>query len=132
MTSVRRTWGGWRIVFRLEGSINIGRPGLCRSRRAGLSALKIIAHDTAQNEPGRSHCSLHRAADFGFSNARVVAHRNFNNAESRKGALQDHFNRPAVGVLLERKSMQDICTRRAERSEVTDFHGKQKSDKTCC
>src|SRR5262245_4922573 len=104
---------------------DLGRPA--RSRQA---TSKIIPHDPAQDEPRCSYSALHGAADFGPSDSRVVAYRDFHDAKSRDGPFQDHFHRPAVGSLFERKSTKHIGPAGAKRSEVADLDAIQESDQT--
>jgi hypothetical protein len=54
---------------------------------SGPSPSEIIAHDQAENEPTRAERALQRTADLRFSDTRIVAHRNFNYAESGQGAF---------------------------------------------
>src|SRR5262249_52380392 len=92
------------------------------------STPKIIPRDPAQDEPRRSYRSLHRSAYFGPSDARMVAHRDFHDANSRDGAFQDHFHRPAVCSLFEPKSTKHFCAPGPKRPEVANLHAIQKSD----
>src|SRR5207245_8939970 len=98
MTSVR-FWGEARMVVWL---------GLTRSRRSRPSMSKIVAHDPAKAKPCGSSRPLRRSADFGLSNSRVIAHRDFDDAKSREGARPDHVHRPDLGVLFERKRTPHI------------------------
>ena len=63
--------------------------------------LEIIAQNQAENEPSRADRAFQRTANLRFSDTRVVAHRDFNYAESGKGAFEDHLNRPAIRGLFE-------------------------------
>src|SRR6266571_3907157 len=77
---------------------------LCRFRltvMSGPSTSEIIAHYQAEDEPSGADRALQRTADLRFSDTRVVAHRDFNHAESSEGAFEDHLNRPAIGGLFE-------------------------------
>src|SRR5947209_10045787 len=85
------------------------------------SVPEIIAHYQAENEPGGADRALQRTADLRFSDTRVVAHRNFNHAESGEGAFEDHLNRPAIGGLFERERAQYIGAASPKRTEVADF-----------
>src|SRR6266404_3877647 len=67
----------------------------------GSSTPERMAHYQAENEPSGAECALQRTADLRFSDTRVVANRDFNHAESRQGAFEDHLNRPAIGGLFE-------------------------------
>src|SRR5712692_7877827 len=67
------------------------------------SMPKIIAHYQTENEPSGADRALQRTADLRFSDTRVVAHRDFNHAESGQGAFEDHLYRPAIGGLFERE-----------------------------
>ena len=87
----------------------------------GSSVPEIIAHDQAENEPGGADRALQRAADLRFSDTRVVAHRNFNHAESSEGAFEDHLNRPAIGGFFEGERAQYIGAGSAKRAEISDF-----------
>src|SRR5260370_28537170 len=101
---------------------------LRRSRRSRTSTSKIIAHDSTQDEPRCPYRALHRAANFGLSNARVVAHRDFHDTKSRDVPFHDHFHRPAVGSLFKGEGAQHICAPGAKWTEVTDLHAVQKPD----
>ena len=70
---------------------------------SGSAMPEIISHYQAENEPTGADRAFQRATDLRFSDTRVVAHRDFNHAESCQGAFQDHLNRPAVGGLFERE-----------------------------
>src|SRR5579871_228323 len=98
----------------------------CSGRPA--SPPEIILHDQAENEPRRSHCPLQRAADLGFSDAWVVAYRDFNHAVSSQGAFEDHLHRPAIRSLLERERAQHIGAASAKRAKVADLDSIQKPD----
>src|SRR5258708_35225905 len=98
------------------------------SRRSRPSTSKIIAHDAAQDEPRCSYRAFHRTANFGLSDARVVAHRDFHDARSRDSPLYDHFHGPAVGSLFKGESAKHICAAGAKRTEVTDLYAVQKPD----
>src|SRR5215472_9247853 len=74
-----------------------------------LSALKIIAHDPAQNEPCRPRRALQRTADFRFSDTRIVTHRDFNDTVSSQGGFQDHLHCPTVCGFLQRESAKYMC-----------------------
>ena len=63
--------------------------------------------------------ALQRTADLRFSNTRVVAHRDFNHAESSQHAFKDHLNRPAIGGLFEGERAQYVCTGGAKRAEIS-------------
>src|SRR5689334_15274464 len=89
---------------------------------------KIIAHDPAQDEPRCSYGAFYRTANFGLSNARVVAHRDFHDAKSSDCPFQDHFHRPAVGSLFKGEGVQHICAAGAKRTEITNLHAIQKPD----
>src|SRR3954463_1537153 len=65
-----------------------------------FSAPEIIAHNQAENAPTSTERTLQRAADFRFSDTRVVAHRDFDDAKSSQSAFEDHLNCPAIGGLL--------------------------------
>ena len=82
---------------------------------------EIIAHYQAENEPGGAERALQRAADLRFSDTRVVAHRDFNHAESTESSFEDHLNRPAVGGLFEGERAEYICAACAKRAEITDL-----------
>src|SRR6516164_2175184 len=86
---------------------------------------EIISYDQAEYEPSGSDRALQCAADLRFSDARVVADGDFNNAESRQGAFQDHFNGPAVGCFFERKRSKLICARGAKRAEICNLQAVQ-------
>src|SRR6266496_1094530 len=88
---------------------------------AGFSSPEIIAHDQAENEPACAERTFQRAADLRFSDARVIAYRDFNHAESSEGAFEDHFNRPAIGGLFEGERAQYICAGSAKRAEIINF-----------
>src|SRR5256886_7453437 len=120
MTSVR-FWGEARMVVWL---------GLTRSRRSRPSMSKIVAHDPAKDKPCGSYRPLRRTADFGLSNSRVIAHRDFDDAKSREGTLQDHFHRPAVGGLFERKRTKHIGASGAKGTEDADLQTVQTQDQT--
>src|SRR5215472_2523817 len=92
------------------------------------SALKIIAHDPAENEPRCSHGALQRTADFRFPDARMIAHRNFNDAESGEDTFHDHFHRPSVGGLFERECAKRTCASGPKRPEVRDLQTVEKMD----
>src|SRR2546423_12260962 len=85
------------------------------------SVPEIIAHNQAENEPSGADRALQRTADLRFSDTRVVAHRDFNHAESSQRAFKDHLNRPAIGGFFERKHAQYICPPSAKGAEITDF-----------
>src|SRR6266404_5780606 len=65
------------------------------------SAPKIIAHNQTKNEPTGADRAFQRTADLRFSDAWVVAQRNFNHAVSSQRAFENHLNRPAIGGLFE-------------------------------
>src|SRR5262249_15547542 len=67
----------------------------------GSSAPKIIPHDQAEDEPTRAERTLQRTADLRFPDTRIIARRDFNDAESRQGTFEDHLNCPAIGGLFE-------------------------------
>ena len=79
---------------------------------------KIIAHYQGKDEPCRSDCAPQRTANLRFPNARIIAHRHLDDAESTERTFQNYFDRPAVRVLLELKPAKDICAPGAERSKV--------------
>src|SRR5262249_8806810 len=108
-----------------EGSVF---RGLRRSRRVGPPTPKIVAYDPAQYEPGRSYGPLHRTADLGLSDARVVAHGHFLYAESRERRFQDHLHGPAVRGLFECEGAEDVRAAGAERTEVRDADAVQEPD----
>jgi hypothetical protein len=54
---------------------------------SGSAVPEIIAHYQAENEPSGAERTLQRTADLRFSDARVVADRDFNHAESGEGAF---------------------------------------------
>src|SRR5437868_11464081 len=89
---------------------------------------EIIAHYQAENEPSGADRALQRTADLRFSDTRVVAHRDFNHAESSQGAFEDHLNRPAIGGLFEGEREQYVCAASAKRAEITDFQSIEKPD----
>src|SRR5579864_897519 len=95
---------------------------------ASPSPPEIIAHDQAENAPGGSDSALQCAADLRFSDARVVAHRDFNHAESSQGAFDDHLRRPAVGGLFQGERAQYICAAGAKRAEISELHAIQEPD----
>src|SRR5260370_35193370 len=96
--------------------------GLTPSRRSRPSTSKIVVHDPAKDKPCCSHRPLRRTADFGLSNSRVIAHRDFDDAKSREGTLQDHFHRPAVGGLFERKSTKHTGAPAANGARTANLH----------
>src|SRR5262249_17865825 len=67
----------------------------------GSSAPKIIPHDQAEDEPTRAERTLQRTADLRFPDTRIIAHWDFNDAESRQHTFEDHLNCPAIGGLFE-------------------------------
>jgi hypothetical protein len=81
---------------------------------------EIIAHYQAENEPTGPDRALQRTADLRFSDTRVVAYRNFNNAESSQGAFEDHLNRPTIGGFFERERTEYICAASAKWAEITN------------
>src|SRR5579859_2463098 len=89
-----------RITLSPEGSIDF-EADLRRPRCSGRSTSEIITHDKAENEPSGAYRALQRTADLRFSDTRVIAHRDFNHAEARQGAFQDHLNGPAICGLFE-------------------------------
>ena len=105
-----------------------GRRDSRRPRRSRSSMPKIIAHDPTEDEPRRSNRAPHRTADLRFSDARIVAHRHFNDAESPERTFQDYFHRPAVRV-SSRSSARSTSARPARngpRSLI--LHAVQKPD----
>ena len=80
---------------------------------------EIISHYQAENEPGSADRALQCTADLRFSDTRVVAHRDFNHAESSQGAFEDHLNRPAIGGLFEGERAQYIRAASAKRAEIS-------------
>src|ERR1700690_289424 len=89
---------------------------------------EIIAHDQAENEPGGAERALQRTADLRFSDARVVAHRDFNHAESGEGSFEDHLNRPAIGGLFEGERAKHISAASAKGAEITYLQTIQNPD----
>src|SRR5262245_11179217 len=75
--------------------------GLGWPKCSGSSVPEVIAHYQAKNEPGRADRALECTADLRFPDARVVAHRHFDHAESPQGAFENHLDRPAIGGLFE-------------------------------
>src|SRR6266567_7096918 len=100
--------------------VDSGRPWC-----PGFSMPEIIAHDQAENEPSGPERALQRTADLRFSDTRIVAHRDFNHAESSQGAFEDHLNRPAIGDLFERERAQHICAASAKRAEISNLQAMQ-------
>src|SRR5207248_1526427 len=88
------------------------------SRLFSCRTPKIITHDQAENEPTRPQCALQCAADLRFSDARIIAHRNFNQAISGQRTFENHLNRPAISGFFEGKRAQYVCSGGAERAEV--------------
>src|SRR5262249_29845594 len=121
----RAGWKG-KMLAALVGGLHKSKDrmyqALRRPRCSGPSTLKIIAHDPAQDEPCCAYRAFHRAADFGFSNAWIVTHRDFNNTKSCDGALHDHFDGPAIGGLFERQCVKHISASGAERTEIADLY----------
>src|SRR6185437_14451793 len=87
----------------------------------GSSAAEIVACYQAQNEPAGAECALQRSADLRFSDARVVAHRDFNYRISAESAFEDHFNRPAISGLFKGERTEHIGAGGAKRAQITDF-----------
>src|ERR1700731_1637280 len=110
----------------------VDQKSICQASRCtrcpGSSLPEIIAHYQAENEPGGADRAFQRTADLRFSDTRVVAHRNFNHAESGQGAFEDHLNRPAIGGLFEGECAQHICAGSAKRTEIGDFYSIEKPD----
>src|SRR5438132_7535170 len=94
---------------------------LYHPEHSGPSTPEIIAHYQAENEPSGADRALQRTADLRSSDTRVVAHRDFNQAESSQGAFEDHLNRPAIGGLFERERAEHICAASAKRAEIGDL-----------
>src|SRR4029077_615861 len=82
--------------IKLEASLR--RPWCTRA-----SVPEIIAYYQAENEPTGADRSLQRTADLRFPNTRIVAHGDFNHAESGQRAFQDHLHCPAVRGFFERE-----------------------------
>src|SRR5882724_3405244 len=89
---------------------------------------EIIAHYQAENEPSGADRALQRTADLRFSDTRVVAHRNFNHAESSQGAFEDHLNCPAIGGFFEVESAYYVGAPSAKGAEISDFYSVQQPD----
>src|SRR5215831_13871534 len=106
--------------------------GPMRPQCSRPSTMKVVAHNPAKDEPCRSHRALHRTADLRFPDARVIAHRDLDDATSRARALQEHLHRPPVGGLLEREGMQHVGAPGAKRAEVADLQTVEKPDQTGC
>src|SRR5207245_6400955 len=98
------------------------------SWHSGSSMPEIIAHYQAENEPSGADRALQRTADLRFSDTRVVAHRDFNHAESSQGAFEDHLNRPAIGGLFEGERAQYLGAPSAKGAEIADFYSIEKPD----
>src|SRR5947209_20350200 len=90
-------------------------------RRCRPSTMKIVSCDQTENEPCGSKRAFHRAADFRFSNARVIADGHLDDPKSLQSAFQDHLNRPAIGGLFQCEFTQTIDARGAERAKAGDF-----------
>src|SRR6202046_3850810 len=89
---------------------------------------KIIAHYQREDEPRRSDRSAERATNLRCSDARIIAHRHLDDAESTESTFQNHLNSPAVTVLLELQAAKDVCSPGAERPEVAYTQAIQKPD----
>src|SRR5205814_3841107 len=85
------------------------------------AVTEIIPRYQAENEPGGADRTLQRAADLRFSDTRMVAYRDFNHAEARECAFENHLDRPAIGGLFEGERAQYIGTASAKRAEIADF-----------
>ena len=76
-----------RSLFRAGTPVWVGdfieyRRQLRRPLGSRLPLSKIIPCHQAENEPGSTDRPFERAADLRFSDTRIVAHRDFNHAES--------------------------------------------------
>src|SRR5215471_8233464 len=89
---------------------------------AFLSALKIIAHDPAQDEPCCPRGALQRTADFRSSDTRIVTHRDFNDTEPSERGFQDHLHRPTVCGFFQRERAKHMCAPGAKRAKISDLH----------
>ncbi len=91
---------------------------------------KIITHDQGEDEPRGSHSASQCTADLRFPDARIVAYRHFDDAESRERTFNNYFNSPAVRRLLEVKAAKDIGSAGTKRAEISDFYFIEKPDQT--
>src|ERR1700743_1547082 len=81
---------------------------------------KIVTRYQAENEPARSQRSLQRAADLGFSDARIITDGHFHDTKFLHRALQDDLDRPAVSGFFQVKLAKHFQAAGAERPEVRD------------
>src|SRR5581483_969737 len=86
----------------------------------GSCVPEIIAHYQAEDEPPGTDRPLQRTADLRLSDTRVIAHWDFNHAEASQSTFQDHFNRPAVGILFENERTQYVRSGSTKRAEIGD------------
>ena len=92
------------------------------------SAPEVIAHNQAENEPSGTHRALQGTAYLGFSDTRVVAYGNFDDAKSGQCAFEDHLNCPAIGGLLQSERAQYIGAGSAKGAEIADVYFVEKPD----
>src|SRR5579884_768442 len=89
---------------------------------------EIIAHNPAEDEPSSTDRAFDRATDFRFANARVVADRNFHDAEAGECTFQDHLDCPTVGGFFKLESTKHIGTARSKRTEICNIHVIEKTN----
>lgn len=63
--------------------------------------------------------------------AATIAYRDFHDAETVNGSLQDQLHSPPVGCLLQFDRLEDPCAGSAERSEVADRESVETVDQFC-
>src|SRR5207248_10588463 len=85
-------------------------------------------HDYAQDEPSSPNRALQRTADLRFSDTRVVAHWDFNHAETSQRAFEDHLNRPPIGGFFQRERAKYVGAAGAKRPEIAEFYSIEKPD----
>src|SRR5271155_3190336 len=121
-------------------SITAGRGRLCAKRvftvpgRGALAmttsarslvldaVISALVGEGASDPPAfRPESSIDaHAANFGFPDARMIAHRHFYNAVPMQRTFQDYLDGPSVSSLFERERTQHFGARRPERAEGAD------------
>src|SRR5277367_5039936 len=104
------------------------RGCLRRLRRDRTSPPEIVTRDQREYVPACADRAPDRPADFRGSDARMIAHRNFYNAETSFGAFQNYLHSPAVRRLLQLQRIKHVDARRPEWTEISDLHAIKDSD----